>query len=184
MAIQPPAERLWWNEPVAKGELVWVAIAFIWGLIMFFMMIYWHVYGKQNLSSLVSRIDPAVFLERTEAFAEKYKARDEGETGVPVVKPPVDGDAYMLARTYDWWPILELEKGKSYKLHLSSVDLQHGFSLQPTNINIQVHPGLEHVLTVTPNETGTFGVVCNEYCGLGHHVMTGRIYVVEPGQGG
>ena len=23
----------------------------------------------------------------------------------------------MLARTFEWWPILELEKGKSYKLH-------------------------------------------------------------------
>ena len=184
MAIQPPAERLWWNEPIAKGELVWVAIAFTWGLIMFFMMVYWHIYGKQNLSSMVSRIDPEVYLQRTEAFAEKYKVRDEGETGVPVVKPEVGGDAYMLARTFDWWPILELEKGKTYKLHISSIDLQHGFSLQPININIQVHPGLEHVLTVTPSEAGTYGVVCNEYCGLGHHVMTGRIYVVDSGQGG
>jgi cytochrome c oxidase subunit 2 len=184
MAIHPPASRVWWNEPVARGELVWVAVAFVWGLIMFFMMIYWHIYGKQNLSAVVGRIDPEAFVGKVEAFAEKYKIREEGGTGVPVVKPEAGGDAYMLARTFEWWPILELEKGKSYKLHLSSADLQHGFSLQPTNINIQVHPGLEHVITVTPTETGTFGVVCNEYCGLGHHAMGGRIYVVEPGAGG
>jgi cytochrome c oxidase subunit 2 len=184
MAIHPPASRVWWNEPVARGELVWVAVAFVWGLIMFFMMIYWHIYGKQNLSAVVGRVDPEVFVGKVEAFAEKYKIREEGETGVPVAKPEAGGDAYMVARTFEWWPVLELEKGKSYKLHLSSADLQHGFSLQPTNINIQVHPGLEHVITVTPNETGTFGVVCNEYCGLGHHAMGGRIYVVEPGQGG
>ena len=51
---------------------------------------------------------------------------------------------------WQWYPVLELEKGQSYRLHLSSLDLQHGFSLQPVNINMQVHPGYEHVLTLTP----------------------------------
>ena len=77
------------------------------------------------------------------------------------------------------WPMLELEKGQTYRLHMSSIDLQHGFSLQPVNINIQVHPGYDMVTTVTPNQAGEFGIVCNEYCGLGHHTMTGRIYVVD-----
>jgi cytochrome c oxidase subunit 2 len=85
----------------------------------------------------------------------------------------------MMGRVYMWWPMLELEKGQSYRLHLSSIDLQHGFSLQPLNINIQVHPGYESVMTITPTTSGEFGIVCNEYCGLGHHTMTGRIYVVE-----
>jgi len=75
--------------------------------------------------------------------------------------------------------VLELEKGQSYRLHISSVDWQHGFSLQPVNINIQVHPGYEHVLTITPDQAGQFGIVCNEYCGIGHHQMAGKIYVVE-----
>ena len=55
----------------------------------------------------------------------------------------------------------------------------HGFSLQPTNINIQVHPGYEHVITLTPTEVGEFGIICNEFCGIGHHIMTGKIYVKE-----
>ena len=38
-----------------------------------------------------------------------------------------------------WHPILELEAGKSYRIHLMSMDWLHGFSLQPENINIQVH---------------------------------------------
>ena len=71
----------------------------------------------------------------------------------------------------------ELEKGKTYKLHLTSMDYNHGFSLQPANINIQIVPGFEHVVTVTPNQSGTYSVVCNEYCGIGHHKMVGGIYV-------
>ena len=35
-------------------------------------------------------------------------------------------------------------------------------------------------MTITPTTSGDFGIVCNEFCGLGHHTMTGRIYVVEP----
>ena len=35
------------------------------------------------------------------------------------------------------------------------------------------------VITLTPTESGDFGIVCNEYCGIGHHTMTGKIYVTE-----
>jgi cytochrome c oxidase subunit 2 len=124
-------------------------------------------------------VRPEVFAEKTEAMVEQYQVREEGDTGFPVVRPPPGADVYMIARQFEWWPILELEKDQSYRLHLSSLDVQHGFSLQPTNINIQVHPGYELVLTITPDETGEFGIVCNEYCGLGHHVMVGRIHVVD-----
>ena len=84
----------------------------------------------------------------------------------------------MLARLWEWWPILELEKGKSYRLHLSSLDWQHGFSLLPENINLQIHPEYEMVVKITPNSSGTFGVICNEFCGIGHHTMAGKMYVV------
>jgi cytochrome c oxidase subunit 2 len=146
---------------------------------MFFMMIYWHAAGDQNLSNEAYRIDPEVFAERTEAMVEKFTVREQGETGIPVVHPPPGSDVYLIARTWEWWPILELEKGESYRLHLSSMDWQHGFSLQPVNINLQIYPGYEMVLTLTPTETGEFGIVCNEYCGIGHHEMLGRLIVVE-----
>ena len=29
MALTPPASKVWWNEPVGRGELVWVVIAFL-----------------------------------------------------------------------------------------------------------------------------------------------------------
>ena len=177
MAITPPESRLWWNEKIARGELMWIAIAFLWGVVMFLMMIYWHIEGKQNLSSEFYRIDPATFGERTEEFAEKHQVREEA--GVPVAKPPAGGDVYMLGRLWEWWPILELQKGQTYRLHLSSMDWQHGFSLQPVNINIQIHPGIEHIITLTPTQAGEFSVVCNEFCGVGHHSMVGRIHVVE-----
>ena len=173
----PPAHRIWWKVPVGKQELVWISIALVWCLIMFLMMPYWHVYGKQNLSTEAYQTTPAKFGERVQDMVDQYKVREE--EGIPVVRPPAGSDIYMLGRLWQWWPILELEKDKSYRLHLSSMDWQHGFSLQPTNINLQIVPGYEMVLEIAPDTSGEFGVICNEYCGIGHHSMTGRIYVTE-----
>jgi len=179
MAIYPPKDRNWWDKPIHKTELVWVTLAFIWGLIMFFAMIYWHIYGQQNLSNEAYRINADDFGIKVDGMVDLYTIREE--EGYPVVKPPAGGDVYLLARLWEWYPILELEEGQSYRLHLSSMDWQHGFSLQPENINIQVHPGYEMVLTIRPSRDGTYFIICNEYCGFGHHQMVGRIYVTDSG---
>jgi len=84
-----------------------------------------------------------------------------------------------LARLWEWYPVLELEKDKSYRLHLSSVDWQHGWSLLPENINIQVHPDYDMVITIKLNRAGEYAIVCNEFCGIGHHTMVGKIHVVD-----
>jgi len=184
MAIHSPSNKLWWKDPISSIELGWIIIAFLWGLFMFFFMIAWHFIGDQNLSNETYKVQPDAYSDKVEAFADKYQKKDANgelveDEGVPVVVPPEGGDVYMLARTYEFWPELELKKGVAYRFHLSSTDLLHGFSLQPVNINIEVVPGYEHVFTLTPTQSGIFGVVCNEFCGIGHHTMTGRIRVVE-----
>ena len=173
----PPSERIWWNEKVGKQELVWIGIALIWCLIMFFMMPYWHIYGKQNLSNEAYQTTAAQFQAKVDAMVEKYKVGEEA--GIPIVRPPAGSDVYMLGRLWQWYPILELKKDQSYRVHLSSMDWQHGFSLQPVNINLQIVPGYEMVVTMTPDQLGEFTVICNEYCGIGHHTMLGKIYVKE-----
>lgn len=176
-SFTPPAERIWWKEPVGKTEIVWILLAVIWCLIMFLMMPYWHLYGKQNLSNEAYQTTPAKHLAKVEAMVKDYKVRDEA--GLPVVAPPPNSDVYVLGRLWQWYPMLELKKNQSYRLHLSSMDWQHGFSLQPVNINVQVLPGYEMVMTVTPDQVGEYTIVCNEYCGILHHTMLGKIYVKE-----
>ncbi|MDH3218251.1 MAG: cytochrome C oxidase subunit II [Gammaproteobacteria bacterium] len=173
----PPSERNWWSTPVGKQEILWIGIALIWCLIMFFMMPYWHIYGKQNLSNEAYQTNAPRFQAKVDAMVASYKVGEEA--GVPIVKPPPGSDVYMLGRLWQWYPILELEKNQSYRLHLSSMDWNHGFSLQPVNINLQILPGYEMVITVAPDQAGEFTVVCNEFCGIGHHLMLGKIYVKE-----
>jgi len=178
-AIQPPEQRVWWKEPIEPIEITWVVIAFVWCIIMFIMMPYWHVFGKQNLANEAYRTTPEVYTAKAQAMVDKFKIREETDQKIPVVKPPAGSDVYLIARLWQWWPMLELEAGQTYRLHLMSMDWLHGFSLQPENINIQVHPGYEHILTVQPTKAGTFSIICNEYCGINHHTMVSRLYVVD-----
>ena len=179
-AILPPSERLWWKQPIAGQEWAWIGIAFVWAMVMFGMMVYWHINGKQNLSNEAYKTTPVKFAAKAQAMIDEYTVRQEG--AFPVVRPPPGSDVYLIARLWQWWPILELEKDQTYRLHLSSMDWQHGFSLQPVNINIQIVPGYEMVLTISPDTVGDQTIVCNEYCGIGHHTMLGKIYVTEGGQ--
>jgi cytochrome c oxidase subunit 2 len=153
-SLSPPKEKIWWNEPIDRSELIWITIVFFWGLVMTFMMPFWHITGNQNLSTETYHTTPERFMEKTQAFVDEYTVRTEGPRSYPVVKPPPGGDVYMVARLWDFWPIIELKNGETYRFHLSSLDWQHGFSLQPANINIQILPKYEHVVSFTPNKSG------------------------------
>lgn len=166
----------WW-QPAHKSEKTWVVIAFVWCMVLFAMMPLWHLKGGQNPSGVRRRTTPAAFYKRTMEFTQQYKVGED--RGMPIVAPPPGADVYLSAMTYQWTPILKLQKGKEYILHLSSLDMLHGFSLYPVNINFEVIPGYDYGLRVTPNAAGDFRIICNEFCGIGHHTMVGRVIVVD-----
>ena len=85
-AILPPAERLWYKHPIDRVEGTWIVIALTWCLIMFFMMVGWHIWGKQNLSTETYRTTPEMFMAKTQAMVDKYTVRTESdENATPVV---------------------------------------------------------------------------------------------------
>jgi len=54
----------------------------------------------------------------------------------------------------------------------------HAFFLPEWAVKEDVVPNLETMLYFTPQETGTYDVVCAEYCGMKHAYMTAQITVV------
>jgi cytochrome c oxidase subunit 2 len=167
---------IWW-KPAHRAERLWVAIAFGWCLVLFAMMPLWHFKGGQNPSGIRRRVEPAAFFRRTQEFIRQYRVGEDG--GIPIVEPPPGSDVYLTAMTFQWTPILRLRRGAEYTLHLSALDVNHGFSLWPLNVNFQVVPGYDYGLRVTPNAAGELRIICNEFCGIGHHTMLGRVIVVE-----
>jgi cytochrome c oxidase subunit 2 len=142
---------------------------------MFVMMPFWHFKGKQNSTGEAYAVEPAAFVARVDKFVETNKVGEYN--GLPVVEPSPGGDAYLLGKMWQWYPVLKLKEGQTYRIHVSSADLQHGFSLMPINMNFQIMPGYDHVLTMTPTRKGEYEIICNEFCGIGHHLMTGKIIV-------
>jgi cytochrome c oxidase subunit 2 len=174
--LQSP-RGVWW-KPAHKAEKVWVAIAFGWCMVLFAMMPLWHLKGGQNPSGIRRKVDPQAFFQRTQEFTAQYKIGED--RGMPIVAPPPGSDVYLTGLAFQWTPILQLEKDREYVLHLSSLDVNHGFSLYPMNVNFQVVPGYDYGLRIKPTEAGDFRIICNEFCGIGHHVMVGRVIVVDP----
>ncbi len=175
MAIHEP-ERIWW-KPLSKDERLWVTVALIWALFTFFFMPVYKVIGAHNPPNETYMITPENYDKLTENMVSKYKVGEE--QGMPIVHPPANEPVFLRAKMWEWYPILELEKGKTYKFHISSMDLNHGFSLQPIDMNFMVFPGYDNVLTLTPTTSGEFHIICNEFCGFGHHTMAGKLYVKE-----
>lgn len=173
MSLNIP-EKNWYRMPEG-AEKLWIGVALVWCFVMSLMMPYWHFRGKQNSYGETYAVSAADFMARTQQFVEDNQVGYID--GTPVVEPAPGSDVYLVARMWSWYPILKLRQGETYRIHMSSVDLNHGFSLQPLNINYQVLPGYDHVITMTPTTTGEFVIVCNEFCGIGHDRMIGKIIV-------
>jgi cytochrome c oxidase subunit 2 len=89
-------------------------------------------------------------------------------------------EAYILAQTWTFLPNrITVPVGSTVTFYVTSKDVQHGFNLQQTNVNMMVVPGEVSTLTMTFTEPGEYNFVCNEYCGVGHQTMYGTV-VVEP----
>lgn len=91
---------------------------------------------------------------------------------------------YIIARQYLYEPRnITVPTGSTVTFYVTSVDVQHGFKLQDTNVNMQVVPGEVSKLTVEFDEPGEFDYICNEFCGIGHAAMFGSV-TVEADSGG
>ncbi|THE66754.1 cytochrome C oxidase subunit II [Salinadaptatus halalkaliphilus] len=89
-------------------------------------------------------------------------------------------EAYVVAQTFSFQPNpIEVPEDSDVTFYVTSRDVIHSFSLVGTNVNTMVIPGEVAEMTVEFDDPAEYGVVCNEYCGPGHHDMEGEVHVVS-----
>ncbi|MFQ5398292.1 MAG: cytochrome c oxidase subunit II [Anaerolineae bacterium] len=89
-------------------------------------------------------------------------------------------EVYILAQTWAYQPNqIRIPVGSTVTFYVTSKDVQHGFKVDGTNINMMIIPGQVSRLTATFNKPGTYNFICHEYCGVGHHTMFGQIIVEQ-----
>ncbi|MCS7038735.1 MAG: cytochrome c oxidase subunit II [Anaerolineae bacterium] len=106
----------------------------------------------------------------------------EGPWAQPGLRELAPGkyEAYVLAQIWTFLPnTITVKAGSTVTFYITSKDVQHGFQLEGTNVNLMVLPGQVSKLTATFKQPGEYRFVCHEYCGVGHHTMFGKV-VVEP----
>lgn len=106
--------------------------------------------------------------------------------GVTVAEPavlqrgPGHYDVYMRAQIWAFAPNeIKIPAGSTVTFYVTSPDLQHGFLIERTNVNVMVLPGQVSKTTARFDEPGEYRFFCHEYCGLAHHIMFGKV-IVEP----
>jgi cytochrome c oxidase subunit 2 len=72
--------------------------------------------------------------------------------------------------------------GTPVRFEVVSRDVNHGFGLYNPDGEligeVQAMPGYTNLLDLTLNRPGQYRVLCLEYCGIGHHQMTGVLTVL------
>ena len=90
-----------------------------------------------------------------------------------------DYELVFVASAFSFNPgNVKIPKGSKVKIIATTKDVIHGFEVAGTTINMMLEPGYVSEYTTTFNKAGEFLIVCNEYCGTGHHMMSSRIEVV------
>jgi cytochrome c oxidase subunit 2 len=104
------------------------------------------------------------------------------EFGAPAVKVEADGTitASVVASMFEFTPNpIRVPVNRPVTFRLTSSDVLHGFEVASTNANVMAIPGYVTQFTVTFDKPGEYVIVCNEYCGLQHHNMVGKLIVMQ-----
>lgn len=117
--------------------------------------------------SHLETLDPTTLGTHPEFGTPVATTRPDGTIVVPVV-------ALMFGFTPD--PIA-VPAHVPVTFRLTSADVIHGFGVVGTNANAMAIPGYVSQFTVTFSSPGEYTIACNEYCGLLHHAMVGKLIV-------
>jgi cytochrome c oxidase subunit 2 len=134
--------------------------------------------GAIGLTAARHAVQPPSHLETV----DPTKLDTHPEFSSPGVNIRPDGRivASVVASTFAFAPDpIEVPAGKPVTFRVTSFDVLHGFQIVGTNANTMAVPGYVSQFTVTFQKPGEYLVACNEYCGLFHHAMVGKV-IVKP----
>ena len=85
----------------------------------------------------------------------------------------------VTARKWAFLPReIRLKKGVPVVLEFVTADVVMGFNAPDFKVRADIIPGQVARVRLVPDKTGTFGFLCDIFCGDGHEGMSGQIHVV------
>lgn len=130
-------------------EILWFVFPTLIGLAMFY-------YGLTSFSS-ITRDVPGALEVKVEAFQYGWEYKYANGAKADRLKVPVGADILLL---------------------ITSRDVIHSFYAPAFRIKMDAVPGMTTKLRFKATETGTYDVLCAEYCGVAHSGMLSAVEVV------
>jgi cytochrome c oxidase subunit 2 len=134
-------------------ELLWIALATLLVLTMFF----YGLAGFRLLRRAPADSLPVKVISRQWSWLFEYP---NGLKSVDLIAP----------------------LGRNLRLELSSEDVIHSFYVPAFRIKQDAVPGMRTQAWFRASQTGTFDILCAEYCGERHSAMLARLIVLPPQQ--
>ncbi|MEN2464876.1 cytochrome c oxidase subunit II [Ornithinibacillus sp. JPR2-1] len=163
-----------------KYEKIWLTFG-IGSLIVFLSVLgygaFWQ--GTHPQSHGVT-IDPNN-IESYEAFKPENLGLTQVDDDKYIVNIAASAFYYDLGKDEEGNSVkhIRIPKGSTVLFQVATKDVVHGFNVAGTNVNMMVEPGYVSSLETVMNKPGTYTIVCNEYCGIGHHLMYATLEVYE-----
>lgn len=146
---------------------MWAAI----GIIVIFL-------GSIAFTTFGQAIQPPSHIETIDPDS----VRSDEEFGTPGVTINADGSATVVVQAFMFAFLpneIHVPRARPVTFRLTSPDVIHGFEIVQTNGNTMVVPGYVSQFTTSFSRAGEYLIVCNEFCGLGHHVMSAKLIVED-----
>ncbi len=157
------------HHAVERFEKIWIMLSLVL-LVIFVSLVFYAVsiHGA-HIGHAEPRQDPQKILAMPE-FADPGVV----QTG------PNSYQVNMVAQAFSFIPgDIEVPEGAEVTFRMTSRDVIHGFQVRGTNINVELIPGDIASLTYTFDRPGEYLIICNQYCGVAHQNMLGKIHVGE-----
>lgn len=148
----------------------------------------WLIFGTLSLAAFLTIVGVTAFAHgHAPAGGMDTIDPDKVTETAPFDKPGVrqlDDDTYeavIISQTFGYLPgKIRVPAGKEIIFTLTSTDVVHSFTIDNTKVNMMAVPGRITHKSYTFEKAGKYLVLCNEYCGAGHHMMSTEIEVYEP----
>lgn len=160
------------HEAIARWERRWLSVAGLVSLVFVILITYTLATEGAHIAQRSSRAEPAQLADLELFAAPGVTALGPGRYRVSII-----------AQAFTFSPSeIRVPVGAEVDFYLTSRDVLHGFQIQDTAVNVEAIPGEIAHFRYTFDQLGEYRISCNEYCGISHQNMLGRVLVVPASQ--
>lgn len=157
------------HETIAKWERRWMSVSGLMSLSFVILIAIALALEGTHIAQRSSRTTPDK-LSSHELFAKP---------GITALGPGRFQVA-VLAQAFSFSPSeIIVPVGSEIDFYMTAKDVLHGFQIENTTINVEAVPGEISYWKYTFNKPGEYRISCNEYCGISHQNMLGKIIVAS-----